>query len=126
MRNTIYWLSIALLVFSSCSNKRAPLSPQEEWHIAVCKNNVTSLPAACFPGDQLTEENGGIINVEVLTRCGIVTCTWACISRKHDGPSFAVKHGPWSLCQLCFNTQPLPHDCYTKPDPKMPMPKSRT
>lgn len=118
MRNAIYWLAIALLVFSSCANTGSPLSPQVKWYITICRNNVTSLPASCVPGDQLTEQNGGIINLEVFTRCGIVTCTWACISKKNDGPFFAIKHWPWSLCQLCFSSEPLPKNCYQEPKPR--------
>jgi len=121
MKRIVYWLSLALLVFSSCGNKRQPLSPYIRWHLAVCQKNAGSLPPTCIQGDNLKEEDGGIVNIQVPTRCGVmITCTWACISRKNDGPFFAIKHGPWSLCQLCFSTEPLPNNCYQKPTPRQP------
>ena len=119
MKPTIYCISLALLVLSACGNKRQLLSPYIRWHLAVCQKNATSLPPTCIQGDNLKEENGGIVNIQVPTRCGVlITCTWACINKKNDGPFFAIKHGPWSLCQLCFSSEPLPKNCYQEPTPR--------
>jgi hypothetical protein len=90
-----------------------------EWKVAVCKHTVRLLPAACYPGDLLTEENGGLVNIEVKLKCGdSIICQWACVQDTPHGKWFSVKHGPWGLCQLCFQSGDLPKACYE--DPSVP------
>jgi len=110
---TVHCLSVVLLVVSSCGNKRERRNPQLEWEVAVCKETASLLPDTCVPRDQLTEANGGVINIEAKLKCGeTLFCTWACVPKVHRGPFFRVKHGPWSLCELCFSSDPLPRECY--------------
>lgn len=94
MNRILHSTSIALLLFGNTSNKPQPLSPYINGHIAVCTNNADSLPLVCIPADNLREQAGGIVNIEIPTPCGVaLTCTWACITKKNNGPFFAVKHG---------------------------------
>lgn len=87
-----------------------------QWKVAVCKHTVSLLPAACYAGDLLTEENGGLVNIEVKLKCGdSITCQWACVQDTTHRKWFSVKHGPWGLCQLCFHRGDLPKACYEKP-----------
>lgn len=91
------------------------LARQADLHskIGLCQRQVDRLPPTCRSGDVVTEQSGGVVNIEIKLGCGeSFDCTWACVQGEKGGPSFDVKHGPWSLCKLCFPKEPLPGDCY--------------
>lgn len=127
MKHVAYYISTLLLVLSSCGNKSGHRDPELQAKIAACRAATMQLPETCIPSDNLREETGGIINVEVTLACGQkIFCTWACVPKRNKGPLFKVQHGPWTLCELCFNTDPLPKACYqrhkpTRPSQSMPL-----
>jgi hypothetical protein len=110
-------LSISFLLVSSCSSKAQSTDSQLDTKVAVCKHMANEfpafLPATCEPRDKLTKENGGLFEFQIHLNCGgILSCTWACVPKKRQGPSFKVKHGPWTLCEGCFSKDSFPPACY--------------
>ena len=108
-------LTLVLLVSTSSGAQRA--DPQLSKKIAVCGHMAdvfpSWLPSTCTPGDQLTRENGGLVEFQIHLNChAILHCSWACVSKKHQGPTFKVKRGPWTLCELCFSPDFLPNACF--------------
>lgn len=111
------------VVSRSCNKVEDP-DPELEWKITVCKYMAdvlpTTLPKNCIQRDRLTRENGSLLSFEVNLNCGAsFFCTWVCVSKKHEGPFLKVKHGPWTLCELCLGDDPVPKACYdARPRPK--------
>jgi hypothetical protein len=100
------------------------------WKVAVCKHMVDvefphALPSTCNTGQALTPQNGGLFTVTVELACGeTLNCTWACVTKKQRGQRFKVNHGPWWLCEPCFNE--LPQNCVQEPPRQKRGPERRS
>src|SRR5215469_12504175 len=95
-----------LLGFTSLSGTGSPL-PQSrddipdaelEFRISACRLKENLLPKTCKPGLDLTEKNGGVVNLPVNVQCAktITTlhCTWVCAQGNQRRPAwFAYQHG---------------------------------
>lgn len=116
-RSTAPWFPLASSVLREHEVSADETQQATEWKVAVCQQMADefpkTLPQRCVQRDELTKDNGSLRIIKVTLNCGVtLSCTWLCISTKHEGPSFSVRHGPWTLCELCFDKDPVPDACF--------------